>query len=131
MILDETKNKFKSSPRLETKMADYPRMLEDHSRMGITRIDRLFSFTTCKNHPAEGANKFKKGIPPECAGTCEIEYYKSCIELLKIAGVEVEEPSEQEKVNYAGIDYNFGAKIVLKPNFGVTVEEIKSKFKGI
>jgi hypothetical protein len=127
---DETKTKFKSSARLETKMPDYPRLLENHDRFGITKIDRLFSFTTCKNDPKGAADKWKKGIPPECAGTCELEYYLSNIELLKIAGVEVEEPSPENKKNFAGIEYNFPARVVLKPEFGVTVKEIRSRFSG-
>ena len=90
----------------------------------------MFSFTTCKNDPKEAANKWKKGIPPECAGTCELEYYQSNIELLKIAGVEVEDPPGENTKDFAGIEYNFGAKVVLKPDFGVTIKEIKSKFKG-
>jgi len=127
---DETKTKFKSAARLETKMPDYPRLLESHDRFGITKIERLFSFTTCKNDPKEGSNKYKKGIPPECAGTCELEYYQSNIELLKIAGVQVEDAPQENLRDFAGIGYNFGAKVVLKPDFGVTIREIKSKFKG-
>lgn len=127
---DESKTKFKSAARLETKLPDYPRLLENHDRMGITKIERPFSFTTCKNDPKEASVKWKKGIPAECAGTCELDYYQSNIDLLRFAGVQIENPPADSKKNFAGIDYNFGAKIVLKPDFGVTVKEIKSKFKG-
>lgn len=68
---DEAKTTFKSSARLETKMPDYPRLLENHDRFGLCMVERPFCFTTCKNDPKAAADKFKKGIPAECAGTCE------------------------------------------------------------
>lgn len=126
--LDETKTKFKTSTRLETKMPDYPRLLDNHDRFGLTKIDRAFCFTTCKNDPKTAADKWKKGVPAECAGTCELDFYQTNIDLLRFAGVEVEEPTEEQE--FAGIKYKFPAKVVLKPDFGVTVAEIRSRFSG-
>ncbi len=128
--IDDTKTKFRKPVRLEIKAPDYPRLLENHDRVGITKVDRLFSFTTCKHSLAEGENRWIKGIPPEYAGSCESEYYKCNAELLKIAGVQIEDPPQEKKQTFAKIEHNFGPRIVLKPSFGVTLKEIKSKFKG-
>ena len=112
-------------------MPDYPRLLQDHEGFGLTKIDRPFCFTTCKNDPKAAADKFKKGIPPECAGSCEHDFYKSGIALLRLAGVEVEEPPKENSQNFSGIDYNFGPKIIIKPSFGTTIKEIRSRFSGM
>lgn len=50
--------------------------------------------------------------------------------MLEIAGVEVEKPPKEATKTFAGIDYNFGPKVILKPSFGTTVKEIKSRFSG-
>ena len=49
---------------------------------------------------------------------------------MKIIGVEVEKPAPEDKQDYDGIEINWGAKLVLKPSFGVTLKEIKSRFAG-
>lgn len=51
-------------------------------------------------------------------------------ELLRLAGAQIEYQSEDNKINFYGITYNFGPKIVLHPNFGVTLAEIKNNLKG-
>lgn len=67
---DETKTKFKSSARLECLMQDYPKLLDDCSRVGYTSVDKGFCFTTLKNDPKSAIAKYKDGLSPESAGSC-------------------------------------------------------------
>eukprot|EP00331_Platyophrya_macrostoma_P010990 CAMPEP_0176432794 /NCGR_PEP_ID=MMETSP0127-20121128/15599_1 /TAXON_ID=938130 /ORGANISM="Platyophrya macrostoma, Strain WH" /LENGTH=570 /DNA_ID=CAMNT_0017815019 /DNA_START=18 /DNA_END=1730 /DNA_ORIENTATION=- len=127
---DSTKTKFKSSTRLECMMQDYPKFLKSNDRVGVTQIDRVFSFSACKNDVKSAAAKFKSGLPAESASTSEYDLYRQNEELLKIVGVDVEQPAPEHKQDFEGIEINFGAKVVLKPSFGVTLKELKSRFQG-
>lgn len=126
-------------------MQDYPKFLKSNDRVGVTQIDRIFSFSACKNDVKSAAAKFKSGLPPESASSSiyplysygsnkicigEFDFYKQNEEILKIIGVEVEKPAPEDKQDYDGIEINWGAKLVLKPSFGVTLKEIKSRFAG-
>ena len=61
----------------------------------------------------------------------EYDLYKQNEEVLKIVGVDVEQPGPDSKQDFEGIEITFGAKVILKPSFGVTLKEIKSRFAGI
>src|SRR5690606_6635359 len=50
------------------------------------------------------------------------------VDVLRRCGVEIEKSNE--KRTWAGIGFEVGAKVVLMPDFGVTLREIKSKIKG-
>mmetsp|Transcript_10166 Transcript_10166/g.8712 ORF Transcript_10166/g.8712 Transcript_10166/m.8712 type:complete len:159 (-) Transcript_10166:179-655(-) len=109
-------------------MQDYPKLLKSCDRVGVTQIDKIFSFSACKNDIKSAAEKFSKNLPPECAASCEHDFYRQCGLVLKAAGVDVQ---TSEKFNtYAGINHQVIPKIILRPSFGVTLKEIKSKIKG-
>ncbi len=109
-------------------MQDYPKLLKCPDRVGFTQLDRLFSFTTCKNDLATAATKSKGGLAPECAGSCENDFYLNACQLLIKAGADIH--FEHHCQHLAGIEYKWAPKVVLHPEFGVTVEEICSKIKG-
>jgi len=126
---DSTKTKFKTPTRLECMMQDYPKLLKTNERVGVTQIDKKFCFSACKNDIKTAAQKWKGGLPPESASSCEYDFYRVHEEILKIAGVHVEE-AKGEAQNYGGIEYKYGPKIVLSPAFGITLKEVKSRFEG-
>ncbi len=70
-------------------MQDYPKLLPNPDRVGFTQLDRLFCFTTCKNDIVTAATKFKSGLAPECAGSCENDFYLNNCEILKKAGAKI------------------------------------------
>jgi hypothetical protein len=109
-------------------MQDYPKLLANGDRVGFTMLNRLFCFSTCKNDLKSAALKQKDNLSPESAGICEQDFYLSNIELLKHAGVEVEQSAQ--KVEFEGILHSFGPIVYLKPSFGVTFKEIRSRFSG-
>lgn len=47
-----------------------------------------------------------------------------------MAGVEVEETTEEDEKDFQGIKIKDGAKIFMHPSFGVTMTEIKEKIMG-
>lgn len=53
-------------------MQDYPKLLENGDRVGITQIDRRFCFSTCKNDLKSAAGKFKSNLAPESASSCNL-----------------------------------------------------------
>jgi hypothetical protein len=48
--------------------------------------------------------------------------------MLEIAGVEIE--FETEKSNFNGMEFAFGPKILMDPQFAITFLQLKDKFKG-
>lgn len=83
---DSTKTMLKSSARLECMMQDYPKLLHNCDHVGYTSIDKLFCFTTVKNDLTTGITKYQANISPECAGSCEADFYKSNREMLRLCG---------------------------------------------
>ena len=92
-------------------MQDYPKLLKSGDRVGITQLDRLYCFSTCKNDLGTACLKFKDNLPQECAGSCEQDYYTLNRALLKMSGVSIEEPSAESNQVFEGIQINFGARV--------------------
>jgi UDP-sugar pyrophosphorylase len=127
---DSTKTEFKSPTRLECMMQDYPKLLGKDSRVGFTQVTREFCFSACKNDLKSAADKFKTGLSPECAGSCEQSFYQLGADVLRLAGATVEFPPESASQVIQGIKLSFSPLIVLKPSFGVTLDEIRAKIRG-
>ena len=121
---------FKSATRLECMMQDYPKLLKSGERVGFTQIDRKFCFSTVKNDLKTAAQKVKGNLPPESASVCEQEFYWLNREILKICGVEFEEDKVPVVKSFAGIPVPEATRVVLLPEFGVTLAEIQKKIKG-
>eukprot|EP01017_Pseudomicrothorax_dubius_P045184 TRINITY_DN7778_c0_g1_i2.p1 TRINITY_DN7778_c0_g1~~TRINITY_DN7778_c0_g1_i2.p1 ORF type:complete len:141 (+),score=36.15 TRINITY_DN7778_c0_g1_i2:39-461(+) len=53
-------------------------------------------------------------------------------ELLRLTGVvNVQQPGEENSKVIAGIPLNFGPFVVLRPSFGVTIQEIRTKLADV
>jgi UDP-sugar pyrophosphorylase len=125
---DATKTVFKSATRLECMMQDYPKLLSSGARIGFTQYDRWVCFSAVKNNLADAAVKSKQGLPPQCAGTGEAEYYSTTCRLLQLLGVEVGPDSDTK--SFAGITYNFYPKVIVKPSFACTLYEMRERIRG-
>merc|ERR1712178_462583 len=75
-----------------------------------------------------GADAAKKN-PPDCALSAEADIYTCNARLLQLAGedVQIEEPDE---VCFLGIKAKIGARVILHPSFGISLEHMKTKVKG-
>jgi len=119
------KTKFKKPTRLECMMQEFPRLCGPSHKVGFTQLDRLFCFTCVKNALEDAKVK----NPPDCALSAESDIYECNTKLLTLAGADVvvEAPDD---VTFLGITRKLGARIILQPSFGVSLEEMKSKVKG-
>ncbi|CAL1127632.1 unnamed protein product, partial [Cladocopium goreaui] len=123
---DAEKSKFKSPTRLESLMQDFPRLCKKEDQLGFTQLERRMSFTCVKNNLADAAKK----NPPDCALSAEADIYACNARLLELAGegkVSIGSPS---KVSFLGISADIGARIILAPSFGISLEDMKTKIKG-
>jgi len=122
---DPEKTKFKSPTRLECMMQDFPRLCGTDDKVGFSQLDRSMCFTCVKNNLAEAAKK----TPADCALSAEADIYACNARLLTLAGEDVQiEPAED--TTFLGITAKLGARIILQPAFGVSLEHMKGKLKG-
>ncbi|KAL4428974.1 hypothetical protein ABPG74_011170 [Tetrahymena malaccensis] len=126
---DATKTKFKSSSRLECMYQDYPKLLENDNRVGMTQVNRAFCFSTVKNDIKTAGQKFKQNLAPESASSCEQDLYYMNRQILKLIGVHVE-TSDAPDYEFEDIKLNLSPQIILKPSLGVTLAEIKNHIKN-
>ncbi|KRX04897.1 hypothetical protein PPERSA_06531 [Pseudocohnilembus persalinus] len=133
---DDQKLIFSSPARLETKMSDFPLLIQNlknfqkyQENIGVTQVDREFCFAACKNNIQSAIQKQQLNLNPECVGSTEFAFYNLNTKLLELAGVQITE-KQNKTVNIQGIQYKLGPKIVLDPEFGITLEEIKENIKG-
>merc|ERR1719203_1153127 len=83
------------------------------------------SFTCVKNNLEDAAKK----NPPDCALSAEADIYACNARLLELAGKDVDiQPAED--VTFLGITAQVGARIVLQPSFGISLEQLKERVKG-
>jgi len=71
-------------------MQDYPKLLENCDRVGVTQYEKLFAFSPCKNDLKAAADRSSKNLPADCCGTCEEDFYKQGILVLERCGVQIE-----------------------------------------
>ncbi|CEL97994.1 unnamed protein product [Vitrella brassicaformis CCMP3155] len=130
---DATKTAFKSPTRLECMMQEFPRLFKDTDKVGFTELPRWYCFSTVKNNVKDAAAKAKGGLPPEAPYTGEMDMYANAGQLLSIAGKAVGSEvvlGEPVEVTYLDIPYMMGPRIVLKPSFAVSIEDMKEKLKS-
>ncbi len=112
-------------------MQDYPLLLRKNEKVGFTMYERWFCFSGCKNNLHESIDKIKKGLFPESAFSVEQDLYSSNTRILRELGcIEVEDSQTQDFVQVNGVNLDFWPKIFINPSFSVTLEELRSKFKG-
>lgn len=122
---DSERSKFKSPTRLECMMQDFPRLCGSGDKVGFTMLERLLCFTCVKNALDEAAKK----TPQDCALSAEADIYACNARLLSLAGADVEIEAADD-VSFLGVTAKMGARIVLQPSFGVSLEDMKAKVQG-
>jgi UDP-sugar pyrophosphorylase len=128
-VLDPEKTKFKTPTRLECMMQEFPKLFPKGSKVGFTRFERWMCFSTVKNNVIDGATKSASGIAPETASSAEADFYHMHQRLLEKCGVQFE--GSPKELDFAGIKFRAGAKVILLPNSGVSLAELKQRIKGM
>lgn len=105
-------------------MQDFPKLCSESDNVSFTALDRLMCFTCVKNALSDAMVK----NPPDCALSAESDMYACNAKLLRLAGAKIDEDTDE--VTFLGIKRKMGARIVLHPKFGVSLEEMKSKISG-
>ncbi len=127
---DATKTVFKTPTRLECMMQEFPKLFAQGAKVGFTRCDRWLCFSAVKNNLKDAAAKFKQGLPPECASTCESDFFYVNMRHLQKAGVEFEPVGKDDTIEFEGVKVPLYPKLVIMPSFYVTIKELRSKVKG-
>ena len=124
---DASRTAFKKPARLETLMQDLPKFFSSGEKVGVTIFDRVWCFSPCKNNLVEAADKATKNGPPESASSAENDFYLAGRMKLRAAGMAVvEEPA----VAIRGIPFTPGPRVILRPSFALTLDEVKVRIRG-
>mmetsp|Transcript_6451 Transcript_6451/g.11349 ORF Transcript_6451/g.11349 Transcript_6451/m.11349 type:complete len:704 (+) Transcript_6451:148-2259(+) len=129
---DATRTEFKKPTRLECMMQDFPKLMADElgagASVGFTTLDKWLSFSPAKNSVATGAANTAAGTPPATISTAEAENYAAAARrLAEATGATVGAPVP---VEYAGVTFELGPKVVLHPSFAVTTAQLRAKVRG-
>uniref|UniRef100_A0A6S8CKX9 UTP-monosaccharide-1-phosphate uridylyltransferase n=1 Tax=Aplanochytrium stocchinoi TaxID=215587 RepID=A0A6S8CKX9_9STRA len=124
---DETKTKFTKPTRLECMMQDYPKLLVGSKAIvGFTQMDRFICFSAVKNNIVDAAKKQASTGFAESAASGESDMYQTNRMLLEMAGCKIK-ANDVPQATFAGIKTPLGAKVVLAPSFGMTIQEIEDR----
>lgn len=124
---DAARTCFKKPARLETMMQDLPKLFTSGEKVGVTVFDRTWCFSACKNNLVEAADKVAKNGPPESASSAENDFYLAGRAKLKAAGMTV---TEAPTCLIRGIPFVAGPRVILKPSFALTRDEVKERIRG-
>jgi len=129
---DSTRTEFKKPTRLECMMQDYPKLmakeLGNTAKIGFTTLDKWMCFSPAKNSVETGADNNKKGVPPATISSAEAEHYAAITQkLVEVTKANIEPASP---VEFAGVGFDLGPRIVLKPSFAVTSKQLSEKIKN-
>jgi len=125
---DDSKTKFKKPTRLECMMQEYPKLVVKFGReVGIMRLPDWMASRPVKNNLVDAKIKYEKVGSAMCASSGEAGIYYLARQYLRAAKVKVEEPGD---VVYEGIPVQSGAKVVLSPATGLTLNQVKASFAG-
>ncbi|NOU35720.1 MAG: hypothetical protein HOO88_02960 [Kiritimatiellaceae bacterium] len=124
---DSTRTSFKSPTRLETMMQDLAKLFGPDEKVGVSVFDRRWSFSANKNNIKDAAAKHAAGGPPESGATAESDFYLAGRMKLSAAGMNVE--TAKEKL-ILGIPFTSGPRVLLRPSFAMTLDEVREKIKG-
>lgn len=124
---DATKTTFKKPARLETLMQDLPKLFTHGEKTGVTIFDRTWCFSPCKNNLADAAEKVAQGGPPESASSAENDFYGAGRRKLRAAGMEIE---EGEGMSIRGIPWVSGPRVILCPDFALTLADVCERVRG-
>jgi UDP-sugar pyrophosphorylase len=124
---DDTRTVFKKPTRLETMMQDLAKLFGANERVGVSVFDRRWSFSANKNNIIDAAAKAAAGGPPESGATAESDFYLAGRMKLAAAGMQISE-AEQEMI--LDIPMTPGPRVILRPSFALTLDEVRSKISG-
>ena len=124
---DGTRTVFKKPTRLETMMQDLAKLFGPDERVGVSVFDRRWCFSAVKNNVADAAAKHAAGGPPESGATAESDFYRAGRTRLSAAGMTVHEAPETLILD---IPMTPGPRVLLRPSFALTLEEVRSKISG-
>jgi len=124
---DEKKTEFKKPTRLECMMQDYPKLLSPEAPVGITQGEAFYCYEPVKNNIKDAVVKQQKTGSACCGASGEFACYRSNRIFLEHSGVKFE---SDEKREYAGIVVSYNARVVLQPQFGTTLKDIKDRIHG-
>lgn len=118
---------FASPARLECMMQDiclfYPK-----DQVGYTEFERFVCFSPMKNNIRDAALKYASTGYAESASSMESDFYSTGRRLLAMAGCEVKTSYIPIVRFSSGIPFEDGAKVVLFPRFGISMNEIRKRF---
>jgi len=124
---DDSKSVFSKPTRVESLMQDFPKLYIGDEKTGVTLFQRDWAFAPNKNNLANARKNLMQGVPPDCATTAESGYYSSGRMKLKSLGMEM---AEGQAVEFHGIPFSQGAKVVLGSSFSLTLEGASRKIQG-
>jgi len=124
---DAERNHFKKPTRLETLMQDLPKLFTGGQRVGVSVFARSWCFSPNKNRLEDAAAKHAAGGPPESAATAESDFYAAGRLRLEKAGTELRVAKE---TLIRGVPYIDGPRVVLRPDFAMTLTEVDEKITG-
>ena len=124
---DETRTEFEKPARIETLMQDITKLFDESDRVGTTVLDRKWCFSPNKNNIAAAKTKMKTNLPCESAATAESDYYLINRKKLAFGNMEFEKGDIEY---YYGVPYLNEARVILYPEFCLTIDDIKNKVSG-
>ena len=124
---DESKTQFKKPTRLETMMQDLPKLFTEAEKVGVTIFNRIWTFSADKNNPEEAAQKNQAGQPFESAVSAESDFYEAGRMKILFTKNTLQKPNT---LYFRQLPFKNGARVILKPNFAITLNEVKEKISG-
>jgi len=123
---DDTRTVFKKPTRLETMMQDLAKLFGSEEKVGVSVFDRRWSFSANKNNITDAAAKAAAGGPPESAASAEADFYLAGRMKLAAAGMKI---TEAEQKIILDIPVTPGPRVILRPSFALTLDEVRKKIK--
>jgi len=121
---DSSRNKFKSSTRLECMMQEIPQELPPEAKVGFTMFDTWCSYSPVKNSPAGAVEKFKTGNHPQSGTTGETDLFAANCRILRLAGATIDPPVKR---TFNGIDVDLEARVVWSPQWAVSFAGVRAR----
>eukprot|EP01084_Bolivina_argentea_P038722 71612_1 len=126
---DETHTSFKKPTRLECMMQDFPLLMERElgslARIGFTGLEKWLTYSPAKYSVQGGMALANAGLPPSTLGSAEADFYNAhAMRLTKASDATL---GKQEDVNFGGISFKLGPRIILGPEFALTTSDIRHK----
>ena len=124
---DDSRTTFKKPTRLETMMQDLAKLFGPDEKVGVSIFNRQWSFSANKNNLVDAAAKHAAGGPPESGASAESDFYLAGRMKLTATGMQVT-PSAEELI--LDIPFTRGPRVILRPSFALTLDEVRSKISG-